>query len=118
MKVQTSAQLKCFDRILIELRMNQFNCTYIMPNDNKDIPTPTNLNELKQLFKEEFGIQTGFFSCQMFIYTLSRHKVLTEHSFTGDEFLVSSKKNWPETNKKIIYLFFSGLQQVLRGVIF
>lgn len=41
--------------------MNQFNCTYIMPNDNKDIPTPTNLNELKQLFKEEFGIQTGGF---------------------------------------------------------
>lgn len=61
MKVQTSAQLKCFDRILIELRMNQFNCTYIMPNDNKDIPMPTNLNELKQLFKEEFGIQTGVF---------------------------------------------------------
>lgn len=54
MKVQTSAQLKCFDRILIELRMNQFNCTYIMPNDNKDIPMPTNLNELKQPYKEEW----------------------------------------------------------------
>lgn len=55
MKVQTSAQLKCFDRILIELRMNQFNCTYIMPNDNnKDIPMPTNLNELKQPYKDEW----------------------------------------------------------------
>lgn len=70
MKVQTSAQLKCFDRILIELRMNRFNCIYIMPNDNKDIPTPTNLNELKQLFKEEFGIQTGvfFFMPNVYLY--------------------------------------------------